>query len=165
LRSLMIHAGFTSVQTYIQSGNIIFCSEKNDPAPIAEFITHVIAEKYSFEVPVIIRTVTELKKIIDQNPFLQRVEIMHKALYLTLLSEEPSAQVDNDLLSSGLTSEVYAIREKQIYLHIPEGYGKTKWTNTFFEKKLKMVATTRNWASIMQLIKISENSICPETKS
>lgn len=54
-----------------------------------------------------------------------------------------------------LPDEFY-ISGRSIYLFCPNGYGNTKLSNTFFEKGLKVRATTRNWKTLLELVKLSE---------
>jgi uncharacterized protein (DUF1697 family) len=48
------------------------------------------------------------------------------------------------------------IIEDRIYLYCPGGYGKTKLSNNYFENKLKVEATTRNWKTLLKLNEIAE---------
>ena len=47
------------------------------------------------------------------------------------------------------------VRGRDVYLHCPNGYGTTKINNTFFEKRLKAIATTRNWNSVTTLLELA----------
>jgi len=160
LKLLMESIGFMRVQTYIQSGNLVFCAPKSDSRQIAKRIAEVISVKYNFQVPVFVRTSGEMNTIAMNNPFLTGRLLQTNKLYVTLLSNIPADNITEVLEKSGLTSEFYSMKGEEIYLYLPEGSGKTKWTNTFFEKKLKVSATTRNWATINQLVTMAENTAC-----
>jgi uncharacterized protein (DUF1697 family) len=50
----------------------------------------------------------------------------------------------------------FAIKGKEIYLHIPGSYGETKLSNKFFEDKFKVSATTRNWNTVNKLFEMAQ---------
>ena len=148
--------GFKDVKTYIQSGNVVFKSEKKLPeTEAAQKIEDAIQKKYDFHVPVIIRSLPEIKKVIESNPFLQQKDVDLKKLHVTFLSEIPSEESVKNLENLSFSPDQFIINEKEIYLHIPESYGLTKLSNSFFEKKLKVKATTRNWNTINKLLEMS----------
>ena len=89
LKELFLKMNFSKVITYIQSGNVIFQSNKNDSKSISSQIENRIFERYKFEVPVIVRRVEELRKIIDANPFLKEKDIDVEWLHITFLSDKP----------------------------------------------------------------------------
>jgi len=146
---------FSDVKTYIQSGNVSFkTKEKLSDVELAGKIEKAIYKKYSFEVPVIIRNEDELIKITSSNPFLKKKGIDIKKLHVTFLSQIPGkAEIDN-ISEVDYSPDRFAINGKEIYLHIPESYGETKLSNNFFEKKLKVKATTRNWNTVNQLLEM-----------
>ena len=152
LRTLYENLHFENVKTYIQSGNVVFKSEeKLEGADTSKKIEEAILKKYGFNVPVIIRSLLEINKVIDSNPFLSEKDINLKKLHVTFLSEIPSKEKLQDLKSVDFSPDEFAIKGKEIYLHIPVSYGETKLSNSFFEKKLKVTATTRNWNTVNKL--------------
>jgi uncharacterized protein (DUF1697 family) len=152
LKSLFENSGFLEVQTYIQSGNVVFKSPAKLPGlKLAQKIEKAINEKYGFKVPVITRNKEELQKIITTNPFAEQKNIDLKKLHLTFLSNEPEKENIENIRKTNFSPDEFVIEGKEIYLHIPESYGLTKLSNTFFEKKLKVTATTRNWNTVNKL--------------
>lgn len=147
LKKLYESLGFQDVQTYIQSGNVVFKAEED--RNLASLIEKRIHEHFGFEVPVLILTRGDLVQILSENPFV----ISHSidSLHVTMLSQMP----DNELLSRVVAinsgEDEYVVVGKNIYLNCPEGYGRTKLTNNFFESKLKCKATTRNWKTMLAL--------------
>ncbi|MGN6530213.1 MAG: DUF1697 domain-containing protein [Ginsengibacter sp.] len=152
LKALYENLNFTDVATYIQSGNVIFKSkEKFSDEKLARKIEDAIFKNFAFEVPVIIRSKDEMKKIISENPFLKEKNIDEKKLHVTFLSEIPSKENAVKIQSIDFSPDRFIIRNKEIYLSIPGSYGETKISNAFFEKKLKVKATTRNWNTVSKL--------------
>ena len=153
LRQLFIDIGYSNIQTYIQSGNVVFNCDSNCKN-LSKSITAAISEKYGFEVPVIIRTVDEWKSIVLNNPILKSQETEHEHLYVTFLSQNPKAS-DMALAQKYDDSPNYfRIIENNVYGYCSGKYHETKYTNTFFEKKLKVSATTRNWKTVLKIIEM-----------
>ena len=157
LKALYESLHFKKVDTYIQSGNVVFKSDaKLSDTQLAQKIEKAITAKYNFEVPVIIRSIEEWKKAISQNSFLKEKNIDLKKLHITFLSEVPSKENVERIKSNDFLPDQFIIKEKEIYLHIPESYGETKLSNNFFEKKLKTKATTRNWNTVNKLFEMTQ---------
>jgi uncharacterized protein (DUF1697 family) len=158
LKSLYEGLGFRNVRTYIQSGNVIFNSDLNSPIPeISRKIAKAIEEKYFFLVPVIIRTAHEMNRIHSSNPFLKEAGIDNEKLHVTFLEEAPALADISALQNFNYPPDRFIINGKEIYLYCPGGYGNTKLSNTFFEKKLHVQATTRNWKTVGTLVSLASS--------
>lgn len=149
LKTLYEETGFKNVQTYIQSGNVIF--ETTASKNLITKIEHQIVKKYTFEVSVIIKTAVELEDIIRKNPFAKNKNIDPARIYITFLAEHPKAEFISQLNEINYEPEKFIIVEKTIYVYCPNGYGKTVFNNNFIENKLKTIATTRNWKTVNAL--------------
>jgi len=142
---------FSNIRTYIQSGNIIFQHDKTELLLLAEKIAGKISEHFGFEVPVVIRTFAELDDLSKKNPFLLMGNKDVSKLHVTLLAEEPDPEKVIKIGKEPYLPDEFLVSGKEVYLFCPNGYGRTKLTNTFFENKLKTTATTRNWKTIQAL--------------
>ena len=157
LKRLFESLHFKEIATYIQSGNVVFKSDSKSPdIELAKKIEKAIFAKYHFEVPVIIRTSDELKNSISQNPFVKEKNIDLKKLHVTFLSETPDKEKIEQIKQAYYLPDRFAIKGKEIYLHIPGSYGETKLSNKFFENKLKVSATTRNWKTVNKLFEMAQ---------
>jgi uncharacterized protein (DUF1697 family) len=146
--------GFTNVHTFIQSGNVVFQSDEPDIEKLERDISEEILKQFSLNVPVFVKEKSELARILQYNPFLMGRQEDITKLYITFLSKEPDQQfIENVKLGSFLPDE-YFVKESSIYLYCPNGYGRTKLSNNYFENKLKVIATTRNLKTIVELLKI-----------
>ena len=144
--------GFQDIRMYIQSGNIVFRQKATDLVVLENAIRQKILEKYGFEVPTIIKTLSELEYTLSHNPFLKDPDKDPKRLYVTFLSDVPSSAHITTLQSVDYSPEEYILDGKEIYFFSPVGYGRAKMNNNFFENKLKLAATTRNWATVNKLV-------------
>ncbi len=157
LKVLCENLGFSQVRTYIQSGNVIFCDTADNTAEIGRRIEEKIREDHGYDVTVIIRTPAELRRILRNNPFMEDRAADRSKLHVTFLSQEPDESLAGQL--EGFTSgdDEFVISGREIYLHCPDGYGRTKYSNNFFEQKLKQPASTRNWRTVNKLLSIAES--------
>ncbi len=155
LRKLFEDSGYGNVRTYIQSGNVIFANVKTVAGKLEKNISEKILNAFGFDVPVIVRDLNEMKKLIKGNPFLKNAGQDVKNLYAILLSNEPAKELTGKIPEVPNDSTIYRITGKTVYLYCPGGYGNTKLTNAFFEKHLRVTATARNWRTICELAKIA----------
>ncbi|UOQ45973.1 DUF1697 domain-containing protein [Halobacillus salinarum] len=160
LRKLMEEKSLTKVRTYIQSGNILFESDRKEN----ELINHLevsIHERFGFFVPVIIRTAAELQSILVRCPFSEE-EIAAAAssaagecLYLALLQEIPSPEASQSLLSLNSEGETCQLEERQVYLLVHDTIRKSKVAD-YLNKQFSPV-TIRNWKTIRKLVSMAES--------
>ena len=148
LRAMLGKVGLSKVQTYIQSGNIIFESEKSK-SDLTSLIINTIEKQYNFIVPTFILTPEELKKAISNNPY---GEVEGNKLYLTFLSDRASSEGMETIQSKVQENEFLELIENVMYFHCPNGVAKSKITNNLIEKKLEVKATTRNWRTCNKLL-------------
>ncbi len=158
LADLYRDLGFSSVSTYIQSGNVLFRSEnQDDPGNLAAQISNSIKVKFGYGVPVLLRSVEEMAEIIALNPFSESEGYDSTRLHVTFLSGLPDKEFLNSIQTFQYPTDRFFIRGVNVYVYCPDGYGKTKYSNTFFESKLKVSATTRNWNTVEKLYELLGN--------
>jgi uncharacterized protein (DUF1697 family) len=142
--------------TYIQSGNVIFKTDKNcNTKELADRIEQAIEAKYDFTVPVILRAVKEIENTLAVNPFLKENNIDFDKLHVTFLADKPSKENLGNLKNFDYSPDKFIIDGMEIFLYCPNGYGITKLSNNFFENKLKVRATTRNWKTVNKLFELA----------
>jgi len=152
LKALYATLGFQQVTTYIQSGNVVFKTDSElSNQELAKEIEKAIQQKYSFAVPVIVRRADELAQVVGANPFLSDSTIDPEKLHVTFLAERPQSSNLEKLNTYNFPPDQFVVIGQEVFLYIPERYGDTKLSNSFFETKLKVSATTRNWKTVNQL--------------
>ncbi len=161
LRALFGELGFGDVQTYIQSGNVIFDPAGADEAEAIERISKGIRGRFGFEVPVIVREHEELDAIISESPFPAFDAAQEGAYYaVSFLAETPANEKIDAIQPFVKPPEELVVQGRQIYLHCPNGFGRSKLSPALLEGKLGVTATTRNWKSLLKLRELSK----PEAK-
>jgi uncharacterized protein (DUF1697 family) len=157
LKAMYEELKFKDVISYIQSGNVIFKADKKlSSIDLSKKIEKKISEKYKFDVPVIIRTIAEMKKVLTVNPFLRQKGIDIERLYVTFLADTAKKVELEKIEKLDYSPEKFIIIGRVVYLYCPIGYGKTKLSNNFFENKLKVTATTRNWNTVNKLVEMGD---------
>ncbi len=150
LKNLFKKLGFANVTTYIQSGNVIFEANEKDQKVIAEKISNAILEQYGFEVPTVVITYKELAEAIKLNPFYKK-DVDIDRLHLTFLKEVPSQVI----FEGDYKKDKFKISGKNAFIYCDGKYHESKLTNTFFEKRLQISATTRNWKTVLKLAELA----------
>jgi uncharacterized protein (DUF1697 family) len=142
--------GLKEVRTYVQSGNIVF-SSGSGAAKLGPALKRLIDEQTRLPVSVVIRSASEMAKIVAGNPFVKRNGIDIEKLHVTFLGEAPPKPAPGKLDALAGTRDEYRLVKQEIYLHCPVNYGQTKLSNTAIEKVLGVGATTRNWKTVTTL--------------
>jgi uncharacterized protein (DUF1697 family) len=151
LKELYESLDLKNVRTYIQSGNVIFESSDMNIPNLKKRIKQKIKASFGFEVSVFIRTEKGLQKIIENTPFAGKDP---GKLHVAFLSGIPVNPPIDEIKKVKDTAEEFLISDEEIYLFCPNGYGRTKLSNDFFERKLKLSSTTRNWKTVNKLLEL-----------
>jgi uncharacterized protein (DUF1697 family) len=150
LRAFLESAGLKEIQTYIQSGNVIFRSEAS-AKKLQTKIETTIKNQYGWEVPVIVRTPSEIEMILMNCPF---PEEKKQNSYFNVLAQAPEHDLIPEIQALSSSSEEFHITDTCIYFW-SENYRKSKFSNNFFERKLKVKVTARNYRTMMKLVELS----------
>lgn len=153
LKKVFIDLGLENVQTYIQSGNVIFNTNKKlSKSDLTELISNQIKLNFQLEIPVLLLENEDLDKIVKHLPFSMFDE---KNIYLTFLNHKSIETDFTKIYEKKSKNEIIHINENVIYLNCPDGYGNTKISNNFLEKQLKVLCTTRNLKTTKKLLELS----------
>ncbi len=156
LRQLFAQLGFLQISTYIQSGNVIFTpSEQRSNSELAGNIEEAMAREFSFSVPVLVRSVEELQQTLQNNPYYPDVETDISKLHLTMLKEKPPADNIKEIERHRFPPDEFVIDGRDVFIRCAGKYHETKLGNHFFEKKLKVPATTRTWRTVLKLVELA----------
>ena len=156
LRALHAALGHEDVQSYVQSGNVVFSAREHDPAVLSRRIHAAIAERFGYDdVDVVLRTHAELAEAAAQNPFLAR-GCDPGGLHLMLLAREIDPAVLADVDGTAYLPDEFVLAQREIYLHLPDGAGRTKLFRLLSERALGTRATVRNWRTVTALLALLE---------
>ena len=149
LKELFADLGAEDVETYVQSGNVLFrCAGARDD--LVSAVETEIERRLGLRITVLLRTDTELAKLVADNPFAGGEPDATK-LHVTFLAERPDRSRTAALDEEQFAPDRFRVTPGAVYLHCPNGYGRSKLSNAFFEKQLGVRATTRNWRTVTTL--------------
>lgn len=151
LRDLLTKSGLENVKTYIQSGNVIFQSAEENRSKIERHIKDAISNYFGFEVAILVTTKDDIDVILKACPFSEEKKI---ASYFILLSEPPKTSLVNVIAKEQLPNEEFIITNNCVYIYYALGAGKAKLGVNWFEKKLKVKATARNYRTMLKLLSL-----------
>ncbi len=151
LKKLYEDLGFENVKTYIQSGNVVFEYKELTHTELQKIIFDAIQIHYGFEVANLILSPTAIETALKKNPF-KDIDKM----YFTFLAETPTKENIEKLYTYSFEEEYYELIDKVVYFHCPNGAGRAKMSNNFFENKLKVMATSRNLNTTKKLLEMAK---------
>lgn len=142
-------AGARAVRTYIQSGNVVFEAAASAAPRIATVVREAIASELGHHVPLVLRTAAELHEAATKNPLFAAGD--EERLYVGFLAEAPTKAAVAALDPARSPPDRFVVRGREVYLHLPNGAGKTKITVDWLDAKLGTVTTVRNWRTVTTL--------------
>jgi uncharacterized protein (DUF1697 family) len=153
LCELVTTTGAEDVRTYVQSGNVVLRSS-HKPADAGQAIEKAIKKELGLDVAVMVRTDKQLAKVVAANPFPEQSD--HKRLLVMFLAGKPSAANVKQLAEAAAGKpEEFEVLGQEVYMHYPEGYGRSKLGGVFVEKKIGVAGTARNWKSVTTLAEMA----------
>lgn len=153
LRKVFEAAGFKNVQTYVQSGNVVFSAPKQSGNALERKISAILLKEFGFPVPTMIRTAEEMELVVQRNPFRKEDPAM---LHVAFLSKAPDKGALKKLEEREVGPDRFRCVGTEIYIHCPNGFGRAKLPN--FEKILSLSVTTRNWRTVNTLCEMSRKA-------
>lgn len=150
LNEVVSKAGYDNVTTYIQSGNIIFDSDKSEEE-ISSDIHETIKNDLGPELPVIVKTVDQLQMIADHNPYKEE-KYRNSVFYIATSMSQIDTEKQGEIQALSKEGEYITFTEEAIYYYLSNGMHNAKINNNFLEKKLGITLTTRNQNTIEKII-------------
>ena len=147
LAKVFTELGCEGVQTYIQSGNVVFRAHVADGAEIEA----AIEAHFGFPVQVALRTGTEWARAIVGNPYPLQAAADGSKVHLALLSAEPDAEGVASLQAVPRGRDNWQLDGRNLYLDLPDGAGRTKLDHGTLERRLGVQVTVRNWKTVEAL--------------
>ena len=147
LKRMFEAAGLDNVQTYIQSGNVIFESKQADEESLAKQIGLQLEKAAEYKIELFVRTMREVQSIAEKSPFQAKDDEM---VYVTFLNTKPDKRSQQALLDNRSETDDFAFRGREVFT-LRRDREKSVFTNNFVEKILKMPATSRNLTTITKI--------------
>jgi uncharacterized protein (DUF1697 family) len=153
---MFTEAGCHNATTYIQSGNVIFSAVPAIASRVPALICAQIGKRFGFQTQIVVRTGEQLRDIVSNNPFL-KAGAAEEALHVLFLADLPNSRDINQLDPNRSPPDEFIVRGREVYLHLPQGMGRTKLTNNYFDSKLRTTSTGRNWRTVVKLSELTQS--------
>ena len=154
-RGLCQAMGHRDVQTYVQSGNVVFRTRRSDAAKIEKQIEDAIEEHFGFRPDVMVRTSAQLRDVIARNPFAKR-NLDPGRVLVYFLKNMPSAEAYEKTCAMKTDPEELRLSGRELFLYYPNGVGKSKLPMARVEKALATSGTGRNWNTVTKLMAMAD---------
>jgi uncharacterized protein (DUF1697 family) len=155
LRDVHTALGHEDVRTHLQSGNVVFATTARTAAEVAADIETALADRCGLRVAVVVRSAAEMRAVLAANPYATQAATDDRSVHVTFLAG-PGPSRDAIATLAALDAvrfapDAFVLRGREVFLHCPDGYGRTKLTPGFFERHLGVAATDRNWRTVAAL--------------
>lgn len=156
LRDVLTELGHADVRTYVQSGNAVFTSTRTDPAAIGSELTQRLSADLDISPSVMVRSAEDLAAVVGANPYVEHAEADPATVHVAFLSGPP----DPDLLDidDQYAPEQLAVGDGVVYLHLPDGMGRSRLATTLSRRRSGAEMTVRNWRTVTKLHEMARGS-------
>ena len=155
LRSLAAELGWSDVETYIQSGNMVFTAPGRTEA-LEDRLEKEIRDRFGLDVPVIVRTAAQWAGYAKANPFPEAAEAEPNALQLLVSKRPPAEGAADRLMERAEAGEIVNSAGGALWFHYPKGIARSKLTPTLIDKACGSPTTSRNWRTVLKLREMAE---------
>ncbi len=142
--------GFANVRTYIQSGNVLFDTRARSLGRLRLKTERALGDELGAEVTVLLRTLSEVARIVERDPF-KKNRVPGAKPFVTFLSEAPARTPSLPLRSPNGDVEVFEIVGTEAFSLSIEKKGRFGFPNNFIEKEFGIPSTTRNWNTVRKV--------------
>ncbi len=152
LRDIFTAAGCSAVQTYIQSGNVVFEAAPELAERLPEIVAQAIRRRFGYETAVVVRSGEDLRQVAASNPFDTSGD--PRFLQVAFLEDAPSAEAVSRLDPERSPPDAFAVQGRNVYLHYPNGVARSRLTNEYLAAQLQTASTMRNWRTVLTLLEM-----------
>jgi uncharacterized protein (DUF1697 family) len=156
LRAVVEGLGYESPRTLLQSGNVVFGSP-DSPDTTAKRIQDALARDAGLDVPVLVRTRAEMARIVKRNPLAEHATDP-KFHHVMFLSGKADPAAVREIDAARYAPELFAAHGREVYVWMPGGTQASKLGHGFWEKRLGLAATARNWNTVTKLLEMASSS-------
>jgi uncharacterized protein (DUF1697 family) len=153
LREALEEDGFTEVQTYLQSGNVVLESRAK-PETVRRKVERLIEDRFGLEIAVVVRTRAELAAVVERNPH-AKVATEPKRYQVTFLERKLPAKVARELEQAAAPDERVVVLGREVYAWHPQTIARSKLWSKLAGKDLGTTATSRNWTTVEALLELA----------
>jgi uncharacterized protein (DUF1697 family) len=150
LREVCTGLGWRKVETYIQSGNVVF-ETNEEPAVLEAALEQAVAKRFGFERPVIVRSVSQWSGYAAGSPFPEVERDAPSQLMLAVAKRPIRRDAPTLIKARAAAGERVELSGNALWVHYPQGAGTTKLTPALLDKAAGSPVTQRNWRTVCKL--------------
>ncbi len=151
LREMCAAMGLENARTLLQSGNLVFQTEKPNVADLEKRLEAESAERLALKTDFFVRTTSDWKKIVKANPFAEAAKDDPGHLLVVFLKSGPDKDKFEALSAAVKGREEIRAGDRCAYITYPDGVGRSKLTIGVIESKLGTRGTGRNWNTVVKI--------------
>lgn len=156
LRAVFESLKFKDVQTYIQSGNVVFRAPEQETAKLARRIETAVEKAFGFRAAVILRDLASWRRAVELNPYANRADVAPNKLLVHFLASDPGEAARVKARSLPPAPEELHVFERELYIHYVNGMARPKLNFVAVERALGVTGSGRNWNSVLKLLEMAE---------
>ncbi len=157
LRAVFESLKLRDVQTYIQSGNVVFQAPEQDTAKLAARIEGAIEKAFGFRPPVILRDLASWRRAVQLNPYAGRTDVEPNRLLVHFLASDPGEAARVKARAVPCAPEELHVFDRELYIYYVSGMARPKLNLTSVERALGVTGSGRNWNSVLKLLEMAES--------
>jgi uncharacterized protein (DUF1697 family) len=150
LRAACAELGWQDVQTYIQSGNLIFQADAAAEA-VEAALGKAIDQRFGLSIPVIVRAASDWPAYVQANPYPKESEREPNLVMLALSKARPKPDAAEKLQERAASGERIAQAGDALWIHYPQGAGRSKLSPALFDRLVGSPVTARNWRTVLKI--------------
>lgn len=155
LREALSCAGYNSVRTILQSGNLVLTTTQRSGLDLAEEIAMIVERDLDIKADVIVRSLAQFRQVIETNPFVEASRREPSRVFVFFTRDAATREDIERLQESRSGLEKLSAAGSQLYVYYPTGMGQSKLTGSLIERILKTRATARNWNTVLKLAELA----------
>jgi len=152
LRSLFEKLGFSEVETYIASGNVVFETAGRNAATLEKKIAAALEGALGYEVATFLRTTPELKEVAEYRAYpAAALSAPGVSLYVGFLAAPLPAAAQKALLAMKTKADDLHLHGRELYWLGRKGFAEAEFSPAKMEKALQIRATFRNVTTVRKM--------------
>jgi uncharacterized protein (DUF1697 family) len=151
LRAAFEALGFSDVETFIASGNVLFTASSKSGAALEKRIAAHLRETLGYEVGTFVRTHGEMVKIAAYEPFVSAMRTPYHGIYISFLPTRPAASVCRAVAALSSKDDEVLVHDREVYWLSRKPFGTSKMSGSLLERTLAMPGTIRSVTTVKKI--------------
>lgn len=151
LRRILVELGHEQVRTHLQSGNAVVSSDRGDPEAIGAELTDRLDRDLGVPATVMVRSADELDAVAAANPYPDAAAADPTRVHVGFLSGVPADPSVFAFDPDEYAPEELTLGDRVVYLHLPNGMGRSPLAVALGRRRTDLEVTLRNWRTVTRL--------------